>query len=527
MTDLPKRVLVIGLDGADPRFCAEMMDEGRLPAMAALRERGVFGDLASTIPPVSAPAWSTFMTGRDPGGHGVYGFVEEDGAGGFRLMSLASVEGTKLWEAAGEKRVGVMNVPVTFPMPKVNGVFASGMLTPPGRPYTEPPELQARIEEIAPAYAPDIDRSLFGDPEALYAHLLDLVDARGEAFLDVYRSEPWDLFACVFTETDRVQHHFWRDQRDRIKDFFDRVDEQVGRLVEAAGDDTLVLIMSDHGFVGTDRRFYANQWLREAGYLKLKRVREDTDDYEDRRFTTHLGETQKEEPAPVPAKRNLLDRMAWMFGIGSRRAIDWSKTQAYLYSASSHGIEINLKGRQPEGIVEGKDYDDLRDEMIEKLKALTYPDSAEHVFSRVLRREEAYFGPHIARAPDIVLCPTNDRYRIVTHPAAKSPFRQHKRAEGYHGETGLLFLAGPGVVSGASTEAGLADVMPTVLWALDVGIPESVDGSVLFPLLSAGAEEARPVRTVEDGAFAPTVEPTLTAEEEEALKDSLRGLGYL
>ena len=523
--DLPKRVLVIGLDGADPRLVSELMDSGRMPALAALRDRGTFNDLASTIPPVSAPAWASFMTGRDPGGHGVYGFVEEDGAGGFRLMSLSSVEGMKFWEAAGDRRVAVMNVPVTFPAQKVNGVFVSGMLSPPGRPYTEPPELQARIEEIAPKYAPDIERSLFGQQDAFYEHLTGLIDARGEAFLEMFRSEPWDLFTCVFTETDRVQHHYWRYERDRILDFFERVDGHIGRLLEVAGDDTLVVVMSDHGFTSVDRRFYVNQWLREEGYLKLKRVREDKDDYEDRRFTSHLGETQKEEATPT--KRNLLDRLAWMFGRASRRAIDWPNTRAYLYSASSHGIEINLKGRQPEGVVEGKDYDDLRDELIEKLKALTYPGSEEKVLSRVLRREEAYFGPHIARAPDIVVCPTNDRYRIVSHPAAKSPFRQHKRTEGYHAEDGLLFLAGPGVVPGSTAEAGIVDVMPTLLWALDAGVPESVDGKVLFPFFAEGAEEARPVKVLEDGVFAAAADPTLTEEEEEALKDSLRGLGYL
>jgi predicted AlkP superfamily phosphohydrolase/phosphomutase len=438
-------------------------------------------------------------------------------------MSLASVEGTKLWEAVGDRRVAVMNVPVTFPVPKVNGAFVSGMLTPPGRPYTDPPELQARIEKIAPDYAPDIDRSLFGDREALYAHLTGLVDARGEAFLDVFRSEPWDLFTCVFTETDRVQHHFWREEKDRIREFFTRVDGQVGRLIEAAGEDTLVVILSDHGFADTDRRFYANQWLREAGYLHLKRVRQDTDDYEDRRFHAHIGETV----GAAPAKRNLLDRLAWALGMGGGRAIDWSRTRAYLYSASSHGIEINLAGRQPEGIVAPDDYEDLREELIAKLAALTFPGSDERAFSRVLRREEAYSGPHVARAPDIVLCPTNDRYRIVTHPSAKSPFRQHKRPEGYHAETGLLFLAGPGVRPGGAAAAGIADVMPTVLWALDAEVPETVDGKVLLPLFSDGAGEVRPVRSGAAGAAAAPEAPSLTPEEEEALKDSLRGLGYL
>jgi predicted AlkP superfamily phosphohydrolase/phosphomutase len=522
--ELPRKAVVIGLDGADPRLVEAFLDAGDMPALAALRDRGTFLPLRSTLPPVSAPAWATFMTGRAPGGHGVFGFVEEDGEGGFALSSLSTIRGKKLWEAAAEagKRTAVLNVPVTFPPPEVPGLFVSGMLTPPGRPFTNPPEEQARIEEIAPAYAPDIDRSLFGDPPALLAHLTDLIDARAVVFEDVLRRCAWDLFVGVFTETDRIQHHFWRDGKDEIREFFRRLDGHLGRLFDAAPDDALVLVMSDHGFTDTDRRFYANAWLREEGYLRLKRVREDKDDYEARRFHAFMGE----DVTGGKRKRGIFEKVAGLLGRESRRVIDWSKTKAYLYSASSHGIEINLAGRQPEGIVTPEEYEPLRRELVERLSSLRHPETGEPVFDRVLTREEAYEGPFVTKAPDIVLAPENDRYRIVTRVDAKRAFRQHRIPQGYHGETGLLFAAGPGVAAGARIEPGIEDVMPTVLWALDLPVPAGIDGRPRTDLFEEGAEAAREVRFGEASPEAAAdTEPKLTPEEEEALKDALRGLG--
>jgi len=525
MTSLPDKVLVIGLDGADFAVLTPWLDAGDLPNLAALRERGTMLPLRSTVPPVSAPAWATFMTGRNPGGHGVFGFVDEDGTGGTRLANLTAVRGTKLWEVPSRegRRVAILNVPVTFPLPEVNGLVVSGMLTPPGRPFTNPPDYEKRIRESAPAYRTDIDRTLLTDKDALLVHLFEQIDARAEVFLDAFRRDAHDLFVCVFTETDRLQHHFWRRRMDDVRKFFIRIDEHIGRLVEAAPDDALVMVLSDHGFTGVDRRFYANVWLQRAGYQKLKRTTGDIDDYETRRFNLFMGEDAK-----IEARRGLMDRLASLFGRGGRRSIDWSRTRAYLYSSSSHGIEVNLRGRQPEGIVDPADYEPLRRELKERLAKLTYPGTGEQVFSEVLLREEAYRGPHVPSAPDLIMVPKDCRYRIVTRVDSKSPFRQHRLPEGYHGDTGLLVMAGPGVVPGAAGDPGIEDVMPTILWALDLPVPEKVDGTVLHAAFDPAASDSRPVKTLAEGEDEAAGDaPELTDEEEDALRDTLRGLGYL
>ncbi|MHC4858748.1 MAG: alkaline phosphatase family protein [Planctomycetota bacterium] len=525
MASLPGKVVVIGLDGADPAVLGPWMDAGDLPSLAALRDRGAMMPLRSTVPPVSAPAWATFMTGRGPGGHGVFGFVDEDGEGGTRLANLASVRGTKLWEVPSRegRRVAVLNVPVTFPVPEVNWLFVSGMLTPPGRPFTRPGDYEDRIREIAPAYRTDIDRRLLTDKEALLAHLYEQIDARAEVFADALAREAWDLFVCVFTETDRIQHHFWRDRMEDIRRFFIRLDGHIGRIADAAPPDALVMVLSDHGFTGTHSRFYANAWLNRAGYQKLRRTAGDVDDYESRRFNLFMGEDAK-----IDARRGIGDRLAALFGRGGRRSIDWNRTRAYLYSSSSHGIEVNLRGRQPEGIVSEEDYEPLRQELKERLAALIDPHTGETVFSEVLLREEAYRGPYLARAPDIILVPRDGRYRIVTRVDAKRPFRRHRLPEGYHGDTGLLIVAGPGVAVGAAGGPGIADVMPTALWALDLPVPARVEGAPLLEAFEPDAVGARPVRTSEEPEDdAAEAGPELSDEEEDALRDTLRGLGYL
>jgi len=525
MSSLPEKVLVIGLDGADPAVLGPWMDRGDLPFLAALRDRGTMLPLRSTVPPVSAPAWATFMTGRGPGGHGVFGFVLEDGKGGTRLTNLAAMRGTKLWEVPSRegKRVAVLNIPLSFPVPEVNGLAVSGMLTPPGRPFTRPTEYEARIREIAPAYRTDIDRKLLGDKDALLTHLEEQIDARAEVFLDAFGREAWDLFVCVFTETDRIQHHFWRERMEDIRRFFIRLDGHVGRLLERVPDDTLVMVLSDHGFTGTDWRFYANVWLQRGGYQKVRQSPGDVDDYESRRFNLFMGEEAK-----IQAREGLRDRVAKFFGRGGRRSIDWARTRAYLYSSSSHGIEVNLAGRQPEGIVTAEEYEPLRRELRDRLAALAYPEDGGKVFADVLLREDVYRGPHVPRAPDIILVPREGRCRIVTQVDAKRPFRKHRLPEGYHADTGILMLAGPGVTPGASGTPGIEDVMPTVLWALDLPVPESVDGRVFLDPFGADAGKARPVRVLREEADEADVSaPELSEEEEEELRDTLRGLGYL
>jgi predicted AlkP superfamily phosphohydrolase/phosphomutase len=450
------------------------------------------------------------MTGRNPGRHGVFGFVtERPGSGETSLVSLGSVRGVKLWDAfvtAGRK-VGVVNVPITYPAPEVDGVFVSGMLTPPGRPYTWPPDFQAEMETAAPEYRIDIDRGLFDDPETFLEHLHTTADARATVIRKVMDNVDWDLLVGVFTNTDRIQHHFWRKGMDEIRGFYRRVDDHLGAILDAAPDDATVIVLSDHGFTSTDRSFYANRWLRREGYLRTRRVAGPVDDYERRRFNWFMG-----EPEEARRREGLGARILRGFGLGADVAIDWERTRAYLYSSDTRGIHVNLEGRQPQGVVKESEYESLRDEIVEKLLALRFPGTGEPVFDRVLRREEVYEGPYVSSAPDILTVPERDRYRIVSKVAGDRSFRTHRVPGGYHRGPGLLLVRGPGVRKGEEiVGAEITDVLPTVLFAAGLPIPERADGKVLRDLFTEEFLAGR----------------ALTEEEDEALRRTLKGLGYL
>jgi len=524
--DDPARILVIGLDGADLDLLRPWMDAGDLPHLASFLDEGTGGFLASTIPPVSAPAWASFFTGRTPGRHGVFGFVSEvPGSGETVLASLDAVRGTKLWDAFGSegRKVGVLNVPVTWPVPEVNGFFVSGMLTPPGRGYTWPPELEEEIAAVVPGYLLEVERAEFRDPERTERHIGDVAAARARAVLHLMEHREWDLLVAVFTTTDRIQHRFWSGDREEIRRLYVRIDGWVGEMLERAGRDTLAVVVSDHGFADTDRRFYANRWLRREGFLSVRRSDAEGDAYTRRRFNWFLG--QPEEARHRPPRRSLLDRIL-------RRPegldIDWSRTRAYLYSSDSRGIEVNLEGRQPRGIVPPGEYEALRDELVAKLGGLRFPGTGEAVFSRVAKREDVYEGPYVDRAPDVVLVPTDDRYRVTSKLEEGKILRQHHRPVGYHRRPGIFFAKGPGVRAGVDLpEAGIEDVMPTLLFAANLPIPEGCDGRVLRGIFEEGFLEGREERRSPEAPEGDRESAALTPEEREALRGTLEDLGYL
>ncbi len=529
MPSLPERFVVIGLDGADLDLLRPWMEAGDLPNLAGIAREGVGGYLASTLPPVSAPAWATFMTGRNPGRHGLFGFVMEDPeTGGMRLVNLGHIRGAKLWEAFGRDGSGVVvvNVPITYPPPEVNGVFVSGMLTPAGRPFTWPPDFGEVIRAAAPEYRIDIDRGLFSRPEDLREHLSTTLAARGRVVRRAMEHADFRLLVAVFTNTDRIQHHFWRgeEEKETIRGFFREVDREVGEILARVDPSrTLVMVMSDHGFTDTDRRFYANRWLRDEGYLAVRRVAAPTDDYARRRFNWFM-----DEPEEARHREKLRHRILRRLGLRGETAIDWSRTRAYLYSSDTRGIHVNLAGRQPRGIVPPGEYEALRDEIAGRLRALRFPGTGEPVFDLVAKREEIYEGPYVDLAPDILLAPERDRYRVVTKVAGKGWCRRHRVPDGYHRRPGLLLARGPGVRPGAEVrEAGLADVMPTLLFAAGLPSPSGVDGRVLREIFTEDLLAAREETRYEEPPEEAAPDVRLTAEEDEALRRTLADLGYL
>jgi len=271
-------VLIIGLDGATFKVLGPLMDKGKMPNLAHIRDQGVNGTLMSTVPSLSGPAWTSFFTGLNPGKHGVFSWRRDprsrDPA---NLVSSRTVIGDKVWDLLGKEglRSCVIGVPVTYPPDEMKGAIVTGILTPmDAKVFTYPPELSEELRAMG--YRTDYqfrNDDYDGKDEtrrALYKEIKELAHVRVEAAQLLLERGPWNLFVVMFGQTDQVQHFFWDDQ-EVLAEFFGIMDRYIGRLVEAfskAIDPLYVLVMSDHGFDASPTRSFAlNKWLEEEGFV--------------------------------------------------------------------------------------------------------------------------------------------------------------------------------------------------------------------------------------------------------------------
>lgn len=527
---MQRKLVLIGLDAADLDVMRPLIARGELPHTARILAEGAHGVLHSTVPPVSAPAWATFLTGLEPGRHGLYGFVVERGMRGkMELANVSDVHGAKLWDwcAAQGARPVVANVPVTWPAPAVcgpaGGVIVTGMLTPEsqGVCFTHPPELSDEIRLAIPGYRIDIDRAMMDDRERLFENLCAMNRKHRDLFVHLMRTQRWDLFAGIFTNTDRGQHAFWRRDRASVDRLFADTDRHVGEILrEVDLSTTTVVLMSDHGFTGCRWKLYVNRALEDAGLLATRRAAAHDESYDSRRpdFFEGFQGGRGDESDP-----GLLGKVLAKVGVGGTITVDWPRTRAFLWSLDTGGVAVNLRSRYPHGVVEDADRESVIAAVMAALSAVRCPDGRPALRS-VRRREDVYRGPFAEHAPDIVCEPADD-VEFGMDLDAKEALREHRRPEGHHSPRGFIAIAGPGVRRGAVIEGRIADCLPTILHAMGLAVPDDCDGS---PILSAW-ESPAPVRTISSSALggASAGAPVYTAEEEAELRKSLEGLGYL
>lgn len=557
LTQHPKRkVLVIGLDGATLDLIGPWAAEGKLPALGRLMQEGAWGRLAAQIPPNSVPNWPSFATGMNPGKHGVTWWLGQEGS---RLIDRRDIKGRPVWDIAGDqgREVAVINVPVTYPPHPVNGVMVTGLLTPASATdYTYPPELKAELDAQVGGYRVThtaIHRR--GGEEEFLRDLLDLLDRQLRASVHLMKTHPWDLFIVVLGITDVVVHKFWKDldpqhpqhvpeDEDRLRDVilraYQAVDNAVQSLLNQAGDDVHTCIMSDHGGGGFYEAFFTNNWLMDQGLLKIRR----TGWSRLRHWLFRMGLTintlfplanaivakmggQKLKRRISPMNQGI-GRLSGLFL--SEGDIDWSRTKAY--SAGGFGqIRINLRGRHPQGIVApGDEYESLRDEIIHGLQKVTVPSTGKPYLGKAYKGEELYHGPEFDRLPDIVCVPYDERYvDIGLGFISNKQFDRVSIVSGTHRLDGIVFLRGPDVQAGVKLQgANIIDLAPTILYLLGLPVPDDMDGGVLVQALREERLGAQSVEFVSGGSASnKEAARDLTKEEDEEIREHLRGLGYL
>lgn len=546
------QVIVIGMDGATFDVIDPLLEDNQLPFLADLVKNGSRGRLLSTIPYCTIPAWQSFMTGMNPGKHGVFDFFSfVDGRR--RLTNSHDIRSATLWEILSRdgKRSIVVNVPGTYPPADIDGVVVSGMLTPSGAQFASPSHVMEYLDRVTGGYRINSRSHLSG--RKLVEDVQEVTQKQKTAFLGLLKRNDWDFAMMMFRATDVIQHHFWH-QQDVVRECYRRVDACVGDIVAAFPQATFFLI-SDHGLQGQYRDFHINSWLIDQGYMSIKKGQtsdasrwEEIGGLEGRaelaeaylhpsdtsRFLLSLGVTGQRLRKLVPGPLwNALKR-ATPRGVRALvpasedmgYEVDWEHTQAsgyQLYATESKAIKImnlDLTSRER-----------LCFELVNKLAELRDPRTRAGIVRRAYRREELYDGPYLDRAPEIVL-DLQDGYNITNAFFADDYVTARPQVRGCHHREGIFVACGKDIACGKLLEPhpSLLDVMPTLLHYLASPVPDDCDGRVLKEIFEPDSEPHRrePIRagtaSKEPLASAPT---TYSSDEEAEIEERLKGLGYL
>jgi predicted AlkP superfamily phosphohydrolase/phosphomutase len=548
-----RKVFLVGLDGATLDLLLPLAQKGTMPFLRDLLKRASWGELASTYPPLTAPAWTSFMTGKWPGNHGVFDFFyREEGSYSQRVHSILDVRDSIFWSLLGMdgKSVAVVNLPLTYPPQPVNGLMISGLLTPYGkRDFVHPPGLLPEIERELGPYLIHHDQT--GNPDRVLEQEHRILKYRREVAKYLYRKYPMDFFMVHFYGTDRIQHEFWHlmdpthpffDKKlhekyhESIMGYFTELDSTLAELWECRDEETTFLIMSDHGFGPIEKFMNVNRWLVKEGFMKLKRNPFSLL----RRALFSMGFTYS-NMAKIVLKLGLAKKAVqlgrarrqriqqWVFL--SFKDVDWRRTKAY--SLGNFGqIYLNKKGREPMGIVEPEEEARICNAISERLLAFLDPDTGEHVVQRVFSREELFQGRLSDRAPDVFFLTKGMRVKPngLSDFPSKSVLEKAFASTGHHHVRGIIIIEDPQMVRKDHRLKGacIVDLAPTILYLLDTPIPMDMDGSVLLEAFEEEVKKAKPVRYCEAAGPGGTGGGRpYTPEEEEKLRKELKALGYI
>ena len=550
------KTLVIGLDGVPLHLVEGWISKGKLPNLQRLIKGGAVGHLNSTTPHTSAAAWSSFMTGKNPGKTGIYDFLERrKNSYTFVPNNSDTRSGKAVWRVLSEagKRVGILNVPLTYPVEKVNGVMLTGWMTPYlAKDVTYPPDFMKELEAAIGNYSIYPLETFSEDKrEAYFAASHKLLRMLTDATLYTMRRAPWDFLMVVYFDTDRILHQLWHyldpthpfrrkdtgeDKSGPVMEYFSKLDESIGKLLEQAGDDTNVIIMSDHGMGPTRNMIVLNTWLLQKGLIHLKKNPLSLLKYltfkagftlrSIHQIVDHLGLAKHAEYKLMYSVDYLLKKIFLSFD-----DVDWSKTKAYSFGRSNGPIYLNVRGREPKGIIEpGEEYNKVRAEIANMAAQMTDPRTKEKLVGKVTYREDIYTGSYLEIAPDLTIDPSNekDKFYGLSDFGANRVVEPMYRYSGMHRQFGLMILNGPAIKQGVKIEgANIIDIFPTILTTLDTPIPDDIDGRPLLEALEA--EKAKTIKWVsaegEEGST--RKEANYTDEEVSQIEDRLRKLGYL
>lgn len=498
-----QKVFVLGIDGFTFDLLLPWAQEGKLPHFAQLLEEGSSTQLISTIPPISPPAWTSAVTGVNPGKHGVYGFVKDlrpssDGRPKPIYYTSLDRKADPLWIILSDRgrRSVIINIPSTSPPDKLKGVMISGFPHTSLTNFTYPPEYRFKIPEYRKdSYGREVR---VGEEQAFLDDLNDIMERRARVALRLLDEEPWDFYFMVFIITDWVQHFYWKymDRQhplwepekaqqlgDAILKTYQRMDRFLGQLREKLDDKTTLLIMSDHGF-GPIYQGINGQ--------------------------------------------NFLDTML-------------PPSEFRVMAAETWGADFYLTTAQkpPYSQRTQENYNLTKELLKAKLEELRDPSTGQKIIQKVYQRDDIYWGPYAYQSPDILSLETSGYLFWNWNPTEDGELIFLKRGtksykhffSGYHRMNGVLIMAGANINKGVTNfDAQVIDIAPTVLYLMGEPVPQEMDGRVLVePIteeyVNAHSVEARWARSSRSRQLDELPDSVEAANK--LIEEQLRAIGYV
>jgi len=485
-----KKVIVIGLDGGTWNIIKPLIKTGKLPTIAKLMKNGCYGNLESSIPPITFPAWKCYSTGKNPGKLGVYHFCNVDIKKRKVIMnSSLSFKSKELWDYLSENNIscGVLDMPTTYPPKEINGFMVSH--NPLSSDFTYPKNLADElIEKLGYKPIPDYF-SVVEDKDLIIASNKEIIKQRFDTakyLLSIFNPQ---FFHITIFHIDTIQHYFWKDMEENnpkygkvIEEFWITIDNGIKSLLDDFCDErTYVFLMSDHGFTSLKSEFNIAQWLISKKYLFLTRKSIIFD------ILSKLGISSDKilsviiklkiysllrRIVPLSLQQKIGDSIPGKKGkitdVGMETLIDWKRSKVIPIC----GIYINTN-IIPQN---SEDYEKLRDRLITEMENITSP-TGDRAFIRIYKREEVYNGEFVDSAPDIV---TLNNCFLTTNLSAEMWDVSRSRWSGDHELNGIFLAYGPNIKKGCEIQgARIYDIAPTILHIFGIPIPKDMDGKVL------------------------------------------------
>jgi predicted AlkP superfamily phosphohydrolase/phosphomutase len=483
------RILVIGLDCAAPELLLGMESLANVRRLMGL---GCYGRLESVIPPITVPAWMCMATSQDPGSLGIYGFRNrrDHGYESLGIANSKSITELAIWDhlAREGKRSIVIGVPPGYPPRRINGIWVGCFMTPDTVQgvYTHPPEVAQTIAGLVGNYAVDVKDFRTEDKQRLLESIHEMSRQHFQVVRHFLAHEPWDYFQFVEIGLDRIHHGFWKyhdpahpehepgnPYQNAIRDYYQYLDEEIGQILELVDDQTIVLVVSDHGARALQGGVCVNEWLMREGLLVLQ-----------------------EQPTQVTP-----------FG---KLKVDWARTKVWSEGGYYARMFLNVEGREPSGTIPKNEVMSFRDELKARLEAMVGPDG-EPLGTLVFKPEEIYREVRNV-PPDLIVHFGGLAWRSIGSVGYGEIFVRENDTgpdDCNHAQFGAFVLSSlNNPLSGEVEHARLIDMAPTLLELGGYEVPATMQGRSRLSGSSGRGPATRP-------------------DEEAIIRQRLSGLGYI